>query len=139
MEDIYRCIVGALDELGVQHIDEDFPRGAAIGIQVRDKHNEFIRGTIYIQYEPTEEDYASLAPDADFSELMKQRDAARARMAQQGEDDHTLRAADALSPPTGIGMGGYVVKTLWSGNPGERKRLFKEIQARMPAGLVYAK
>lgn len=137
MEDIYKCIVAALDSLGVGHIDEDFPRGAAIGIQVRDKHNEFIRGTIYIQYEPTEDDYASLAPDADFSELMKQRDAVRAQAEKDGQD-LTIRG-NALSPPTGMGMGGYVVKTLWSGNPGERKRLFKEIQARMPAGLVYAK
>ena len=135
--DIYKAIVSALQDLQVTHIDEDFPRGAAIRIQVRDKHNEFIQGTIYIQYEPTDEDYASLAPDADFSDILRQREEVRKQMINDGEE--MTVTGQLLEPPSGIGMGGYVVKTLWSGNPGERKRLFKEIQARMPQGLVYAK
>lgn len=138
VEEIYDAIIAALEALQVSYVDQAFPRGAAIGIQVRDKHNEFIRGTIYIQYEPTEEDYASLAPNADFSEIIEQREKlkqARMNAANVDDGDNTAR----LDQPSGVGMGGYVVKTLWSGNPGERKRLFKEIQSRMPAGLVYAK
>ena len=136
LDTIWEAVKLALDSLGVEWIKEHEPRGAAFKIQVRDCNGQFISGPLRIQYEATAEDYAMVAPEADPSELSKGR--------RRGEEDDDVTLRKGMQHPlatagTGLGQGGYVFKMQTKGDPLERKRLFKEIQARMPAGLVFAR
>lgn len=113
-------------------------------IAYKDRRHQHVHGTIYIIYEPTQDDYENVAPDATFLHLTRMRkgaltlDNASDENSGAGKDDDvTIKMPSPQG--RGVGQGGYVVQLLGKGDPLERKRFFKKMQDMLPDGIVYAR
>lgn len=145
---IVAAIRNALQELGIELMYDVQPAGAAIRFKTYDKRGERLTGSFNIEYEATEDDYAAIAPEASIRDLAKQRKGALA--VDENDEDVTIQPGGHHSPHhgsavsdvalgRGVGQGGYVVKLYTKGDPLEKKRLFREVELRMPQGLIYAR
>ena len=148
LPDIVRCLEATLDQLHFEHVPDVNVKGHTIRFAGRDARSQRLSGKLSIDYEATDGDYMAAASDASQRDLAKMRKGALTadQEKEEGEDDDMtvqpgmqMQMPVSTAPKKGRGQGGYVVSISGKGDPLERKRLFRQIEKLLPAGLVFAR